>query len=455
MKPQDASQPNVRNHCLQILNRLEEQDSYVNILLDNELSRYSFTPQDATLLTELVYGILRWKGYLDWYIQQFLDKKRKLPIGLQNILRMGAYQSLYLTQIPDYAIVNECVNLAVKNKFPHHRSFVNGVLRNILRKRMLEKPFPIEANPVKRLSIIHSHPEWMVQLFLKEYGESTTAKILEANNLIPPLTIRINTLKTTSTEFKQRLKSEDIEFQASLILPDALTLLHTSKIRSLPGYLEGLFYVQDTASQLIGYAVAPQPGDTVLDLCSAPGGKSFVMAQLMQNQGTIYAVDINASRLNVLTENAQRLGIHIIRPIVSDSTKAMGFAGIKTVDAVLIDAPCSGLGVLRRKIDARWNKEASQLDSLYAIQQTLLEQGKNYVKPGGVLVYSTCTINPGENHTIVQNFLASNPDFHLESLVTIFPPEAHPFVSEKGSMQTFSHRDGMDGMFACRMRRKG
>ena len=442
-----------REIALHILKAVEADGAYANLALNRALEAYRPTKLDRAFATELAYGTLRTLNTLDWITARFL----KQPLGAQtvwirNILRLGVYQLFYMDKVPPGAACNEAVELAKKFGTPGAVRFVNGVLRNIARQKdQIEFP-AFQEDPVAHISLKYSHPTWMVERWLTEFGPENTVALCRANNTIPPNTVRTNTLKISREALSDRLTQEGLSVRQTEFAPDGLQIDGFLSIRSLPAFQHGLFQIQDESSMLVAHAVNPAHGSRVLDVCSAPGGKTTHMAQLMQNEGTIQALDIHPHKLDLVAENCRRLGITNVETRLLDGRDLPGpFAA--WADYVLVDAPCSGLGVLRRRPDARWRKEPGQISGLVRLQESILAGAAQCVRPGGVLVYSTCTITYEENLGQVLGFLAHHPDFALEDLRP-FMPAGLGEKTAQGYLEIYPHIHNMDGFFIARMRRK-
>ncbi len=443
-----------REIALHILKAVESDGAYANLALNRALEEYRPTKLDRAFATELAYGTLRTLNTLDWITARYL----KQPLGAQtvwirNILRLGVYQLFYMDKVPPGAACNEAVELAKKFGTPGAARFVNGVLRNIARQKD-QIVFPdLEEDPVDHISLKYSHPTWMVERWLTEFGPEGTIALCQANNTIPPNTIRTNTLKVDRNTLMHRLVQEGLTVRRTEIAPDGLQIDGFLSIRSLSSFQEGLFQIQDESSMLVAHAVNPAPGARVLDVCSAPGGKTTHMAQLMQNEGVIKAMDIHPHKLDLVAENCRRLGITNVETMLLDARDLPGpFAG--WADYVLVDAPCSGLGVLRRRPDARWRKEPGQITGLVRLQESILAGAAQCVRPGGVLVYGTCTITYEENLGQVQGFLAHHHDFVFEDLRPFLPAGLGAKEMAQGYLEIYPHTHAMDGFFIARLRRK-
>lgn len=433
-----------REAAFRVLLRVESGDAYADILLRKETDGLSSV--DAGLATEIVYGVLRWKLRLDYTIDLFASiKTRKLEHRVLSALRIGAFQLLFLSRVPASAAINESVKLLRKDG-PRKTGFVNAVLRKIDSERTrITLP---EGNAVKRISIAWSHPEWMVRRWVERYGIEEAEALCRADQEVPPKTIRVNTLSATRDGLLRALKDEGRQAALARFSPEG--------IEAAGGQLDpqdARYYIQDEASQLVSLLVSPTPGSKVLDACSAPGGKTTHMAQLMGNEGQIIALDKHGQRLRSANEAASRLGIRIIKTIEADAVSALPPGAEGPFDFILCDAPCSGLGVVRRSPDIKYRRKEEDILALSSEQARLLDNVSKYLKGGGVLVYSTCTFEPEETDRVVDGFLESHPDFSIESAKGVLPPECALLVDEKGFFRSYPHRDGTDGFFGARMRR--
>jgi 16S rRNA (cytosine967-C5)-methyltransferase len=407
---------------------------------------------DRGLFAELVLGVLRRQGTLDHVLSGLLAQ----PLARQEpqvliFLRLGLYQLMYLDRIPESAAVNESVNLA-KQLLPRASGLVNGVLRNYLRhKDTVTFPDPVAA-PAASIAARHSHPAWLVKLWFSQIGEAETELLAEASSLQPPLTLRTNTLATTREELLEKFAANGITAAPCRFSPFGLMVEGRHHIPGLPGFREGLFVVQDEASQMAGILLDPQAGERVLDTCAAPGGKATHLAQLMGNRGELLAMDNAGSKLPLILEAAQRLGITNIRTRAADLLQSGAFPA-DAFDRVLLDAPCSGLGVIRRNPEAKWRVTPEDVTRLAAVQKIMLKNAIRMLRPGGVLLYSTCSTTLEENEAVVRDFLSRHPHCVLENLNEIFPDYRELFT-EEGMFRAWPHRHGMDGFFAARIRKK-
>jgi len=447
-----------RGMALEALYAVDQEEAYSNIALHRVLEKYRPEKLDRGFVTELVYGTLRNLGAIDWVLDKFLKKPLAgLPPWIRNILRLGVYQIIYLEKVPDSAACNESVNLARNYGHAGTVKLVNGVLRNVARNReQLEFP-DITRDPVKGISVKYSHPEWIVKRWVEEFGPEEAEKLCRANNEIPPNTVRTNTLKITRDELKQVLAREGVQSVEGRFAPETLALEGFKSVGSLAAHRSGLFMVQDESSTLVGHALSPEPGSFVIDACSAPGGKSTHLAQLMNNRGRIISADIHPHKMSLIEENAARLGVEIIEPVVLDAAELdKNFSG--SADYILVDAPCSGLGVLRRRPEVRWRKKPEQITALHDLQVKILGSAAKCLKPGGVLVYSTCTVTHEENIDVINEFLNHHGDFQLESLAGYLPASLSTIPGtrtlSRGFVQFLPHLHGTDGFFISRLRKK-
>ncbi len=446
---------NPRAIAMHILMQVARQASFPDVLLDIYFKEHpDLDPRDRALVTELVYGVLRWQGRLDWIIDQEVNippKKIALPVRL--VLRLAAYQLLFLDRIPAAAAVNEAVEFTKASQPQYIVRFVNGVLRNISRKADILKEAIPEGNPEERLAIRRSYPVWLIKRWLSELGHEETEAFCAASNKIPPVSIRVNTLKTTVEQMAASLRDLGFTVESGYLTPEALHLKSVrTDLSSLPSYKRGEYLVQDEASQIVSHLVQPQPGEWVLDCCAGLGAKSTHLAQLMENQGKITAVDNQGWKLSRLMENAQRMLLSCIEPLEMDVNELSSVQG--PFDRILLDSPCTGLGVLRRNPDIKWKVRPKDFHRLHLVQKQMLDKVALLLKPGGVLVYATCTFSTEENETTLETFLNKHPQFYLESARPYLPTGCGNTVNRAGAFQTWPHRHGVDGFFAARLRRE-
>lgn len=440
-----------REVAVEILLKVEKRNAYSDILLDHSLRRSSFSPRDRALLTQLVYGTLRWRGRIDWHLSQFLHRSlSSMNAYLRNLLRLTLYQLLFLNKVPDYAAVNEGVELAKRYGGTRVGGLVNGVVRRILRERdKVCMPDPLK-DTVGYLSTYWSHPDWLVRRWIDYFGREDTESLLEANNQESPLTLRANGLKGNREALLETWRGMGLDAAPTPWSPQGIRVKAASAVDQLPGFQEGLFQVQGEASQLIGFLLDPRAGERILDACAAPGGKTTHLAELMEDKGELIATDISARGLEKLKQNVQRLGLISVRPFLVDITKGLTGPLALPYDRILVDAPCSGLGTLRSHPEAKWHKGEGDIRRLSRLQERIVNQLSSHLKPGGILVYATCTLTREENEGVVEAFLKR--DFVLEDVRRYLPSEAQSLASGKYFL-ALPHRHNTDGFFAARMRK--
>ena len=399
--------PNPRNTALKVLLKIEQDKAYSNLALANAIREGGLSGLDSAFASALVYGVLERKLTLDYIIKQYSKiPLRKIEIKTKLILRMGIFQLIFMDKVPDSAAVNESVNLAKKHKLQKSSGFINGILRSITRAEVKYK-LPDKSDKIYYYSIKYSAPQDLVRLWLSSYGELNTEKLLENLSGRPKICARVNTLKIDTDTLISKLSEDGVECEKIPFLSDAVYLKNTGAIENLRAYKDGLFHVQDASSQLCVSILNPKPRDIMLDICSAPGGKSFTAAQIMQNRGRIFACDLYDHKLKLINDGAKRLGISVISTSKRDGATG---AVLPTADKILCDVPCSGLGILSRKPEIRYKENLIESD-LPQIQYKILCHSANYLAVGGRLVYSTCTLNPRENNEIAAKFLSEHPEF--------------------------------------------
>ncbi|MDK9709626.1 16S rRNA (cytosine(967)-C(5))-methyltransferase RsmB [Acidaminobacter sp.] len=432
-----------RQAAVELLMDIEHKALLSSDAVYNLSKQRVLSPEDRRLAVRLIYGVLEQKLFLDYRLQQVSKTKlSKLDPTIHMILRVSLYQLIFMDRIPESAVVNEAVKMS-KKKGQHLSGFVNGVLRNFQRSReSLRLPERAE-DEINYLSITTSHPEWLVKRWISKFGTQFSEALMLANNLTPPLTARVNLLKSTPDNVRTKLERDGIASEISRFLDYAL-IVHSGQdlvIQEWPVFIEGELYVQDIASMMVTEVLDPQPGERILDMCAAPGSKTTHMAEKMNNLGTIIARDVSDKKLEKIRENASRLGISIIRPEVADGL-ILDADAVEAFDRVLLDAPCSGLGIIRRKPEIRFRRQPEDLAALVKLQTKLLENGSRYVKQGGILVYSTCSVDPDENEGVVTAFLASNPHYKLADT---------PWSDEDGLIRLYPSVHQTDGFFIAKM----
>lgn len=439
-----------RKLALEALYKIDKEEAYSNIVLDELLNknRNVLSNKDINFISELVYGVTTWKLTLDTIIQKYSKIKiKKISPWVINILRMGAYQIVFLDKVPKSAAVNESVNLC-KKYGGKSVGFVNAILRKVEKFDYLEL-FEIK-NDIEKISKTNSMPEWIVKELNNEFNAEKVNEICKNSNLKPKITIRVNNLKTTRNELKKSLQSKEIEVEDG-ILEDFLYLKNVKNITNLDEYKKGLFTMQDESAGLTALVLNPKEGESILDCCSAPGGKTTYIAELMNNNGNIKAWDLYKHRLDKVQENSKRLGIDIIKTEENDAT-VLKEEYIEKFDKILIDAPCLGLGVIKRKPDIKWQRKFEDIEEISKIQEKILNICSEYLKKGGILVYSTCSIVKSENDKIVEKFLKSE-NFELEEINNINIENLENKITKKGIIKLYPS-ENMDGFFISKLIKK-
>ena len=448
----ETSTLSAREIALRVLRQLEAGQATCDRLLQDLLSRLSLPAVERGLAVELIYGVERWRGKIDWILAQVSRYPLvDLTPWIRNILRLGAYQLLFLERVPASAAVNEAVKLAHRHGHPGTAKLVNGVLREVERRRENWKVLEPGGDPAHTLAVTHSHPEWLVRRWIRRWGLEKAAEICATNNRIPPTTVRINTLRVDRDEVEKLLSREKVEFFRCSLFHEALHLNLHGAVTALTAFQKGLFTVQDEGAILVAPLLDPAPGDRILEICAAPGGKTTHLGERMENQGEILAVDRSRRRLSLLEDNCRRLGLTLVRPLASDILSRALSEGLW--EKVLVDVPCSNLGMLRRNPDARWLHREEDLERLPVTQLQILRSAGDYVAPRGVLVYATCSNEKEENEGVVSQFLQENPGFHVESVMPFLPAEAAGAVGRSGYLEVVPGCGEAGGIFAARLRR--
>ena len=439
-----------REAALLTLNTCQRQGGWSDGALKKQLAAGGLEGREAALATQLCFGVVQNEMLLDFYISKFSNiPLRRMESKVVQALRLGLYQMLFLTKIPQSAAVNCSVELTRTHcKNPRAPGMVNAILRS-LQRNLNQLPTIPQNDLAEYFSILYSHPVWLVEELLPLLGSEGTAEFLQANNSQPPMTAMVNTTKAASQEATELLAEQGVEVTPHPWLENCLILNKTGNLERLDAYEQGHFYVQDPASRLMALASGAAPGMRVLDMCAAPGGKSFAAAIQMDNQGEVISCDLHPHKKKLIQAGADRLGLSIIKPMTADG-KVRREEWVSAFDLVLVDAPCSGLGVIRKKPDIRY-KDPKPLEDLPQVQQAILENAAGYVKPGGVLMYSTCTILPRENEEIVSAFLEKHPEFVREAFEL---PGASGRV-EAGEITLWPQVHQTDGFFICKLRKVG
>lgn len=454
--PPSRIQASARDLALHILVTAEARGLYVEDLLAASHRQYPHLSRpERALLLELVQGVKRWELRLDYLLSRLTTRSwsRVKPV-VRQILRLGAYQVLFLNRIPAYAAVAETVALARRRQLSERQvGFVNAVLRRLAAGEA--PPLPqMETDPVTALSVATAHPPWLVARWLKRYGLAETETRLKANNEIPPLTIRVNSLKTTPAELLARLAREGVKTALCRHSPLGLQVFEAERpLISLPSYREGLWLFQDEAAQLVTLLLGVKPGERLLEIGAGRGGKTSHLGELVQNQGVVLAVDYHRGRLCHLRETLKRWGLTCVQVLQADATRPLPIKPGR-LDAVLVDAPCSGLGILRRHPEIKTRLKEEDLSTFPPRQRALLEQAAPLLRPGGRLLYITCTTEPEENEDLVAGFLADHPEYCLTPAPEHLPPAALELLEPPGYFRTSLVRHQMDGFFAALLCRR-
>jgi 16S rRNA (cytosine967-C5)-methyltransferase len=446
-----ALESSPRAQALYILIRVDAEGAFADQLLASSVAGHSLSPQARALLHELTYGVLRWRNRLDWMLEQCSQRPlATLAPPVRNLLRLGAYQLCWMDRTPAYAAVWETVQLAKRVGHGGIVAFVNAVLRALAR-RWPSLPLPDRTtDPESYLTIALSHPRWLVQRWLGRFGLERTEAVCEANNTLPPLTGRVNRLRTTRAELLEAFRGAGCEAEPCRFAPDGIRIRSHPPFDRFPLLAEGQFYIQDEAALLCGYLLDPQAGERVLDACAAPGGKATHLAELMGDRGEVVALDQSPHRLRLVEDNCRRLGLRSVRCLAGDAA-AVELSG--SFDRIFVDAPCSGLGVIRRHPDARWRKGPELIAAMQGLQQAILEHVSRFLKPEGVLVYATCSTESEENEETLRSFCRRHPNYRLEPAAAYLPEPARMFAHPEGWFQTWPGPEGLDGFFAARLRR--
>ncbi len=447
-----GSHKSARGIAIEILRRIDEKSAYSSILLTEALKNTSLSPQDKRLTTILVYGVLRYRNQLDWYIEQVATRPLSKISGIiKDILRSGVYQLLYLNRIPAAAVINEAANLARHYSHRGTIGFVNAVLRR-LQQQIPTIHFPDEElDPVRHISLRWAHPEWIVRRWIKQYGVNECKELCKANNQQPELSIRLNSLKAPVEENFAYLARELQDLLPSKILPEGFFVKGPRPLMATPSYHEGYFEIQGLSSMMPARILDPQPGEVILDACAGRGGKTTHLAQLMKNQGTLFTLDLFPHKLHAQKKPSQRLNVQILQKVCGNIQAYPFRTGF---DRVLVDAPCSSLGILRRHPEIKWRKNESDLIELSSLQLNMLENSSHLVKPDGILVYSICSFEPEETTRVLKQFLDQNPAFRQEDLSIYIAESLYPAVGKDGYLRIYPHLHGMDGFFIARLRKR-
>jgi 16S rRNA (cytosine967-C5)-methyltransferase len=436
-----------REIALGILHQVDTRRAFADLQLNQALRDHDLDARDAAFVTELVNGTLRWRARLDWVLSRYLrNDLDDLPPWIRNGLRLALYQLLFLDRVPPHAVVDEAVKLARVYGHPGTAGLTNGVLRKILRDPAgVPDPEQVIADPAEALAVAASHPQWLVDRWRRRLGDEEARALMMAENRPSGMSLRVHPGRTDRETLRRALAERGIETEPGALSRVSLRVRGNFSPARVPEF--NRFFVQDESETLVGELLDPQPGETVLDLCAAPGGKTCHIQESRGSRGLVVAAEIQRPRLARVVENVERLGLQNVLPVQADG---LTLALSHPVDRVLVDAPCSGLGVLGRRADARWRKTEMAMRGLCALERDLLAAGSRWVRPGGVLVYSVCSFEPEEGQHQIRAFLAGHPDFELEDASAFVPPEA---VTD-GCLLLYPHRHGTDGAFGARLRRR-
>ncbi len=448
--PRDG-QDNPRAIALEILRRVEATDAYANLLLDARLRRSRLSGLDRALVTELAYGVLRWRGKLDWILAQVLDRPlERLDPPVRQILRLGAYQLCCLTRIPEFAAVDEAVSLARRSGGTGQASYVNAVLRAVARARNRPEPDPA-SDPLGYWETAGSHPRWLVERWMARLGVGEAGRLMAANNTVPPVTVVVNELKAWKEDVRQALAKAVPGVAEGRWVSGAFHLRGAGSVADLPGFAEGWVIPLDEAGVFPVLALDVRPGDRVLDACAGGGGKSALIAARVGSLGEVVAVDSSPRAMRRLEAARARLSLVTVKPHLGDARSA-GAEWPGRFSRVLLDAPCTGLGTTRRRPEIKWRRRPEDLSRAATLQKELLAGVAGAVAPGGLLVYSTCSLEPEETDAVVADFLTGHPSFQVEDPSPALR-ERGDLVDGEGALRSWPHRHETDGFFVMRFRR--
>lgn len=440
---------NARELALQTLTDILIDGAYSNHALSEQIEKNELTVQDKNFMTELVYGTLQHEQLLNFYVTPFFNGKVKAWVRI--LIQMTLYQMLFLDSVPEHAAISEAVKIAKKRGGQFNGKLVNAILREMTRT-----PLPsldTIKDEAERLAVETSHPLWLIKLWSKQFGWEKTIQMARANNERVNVTIRVNGVRGTREELKQKLESEGITCEYGNLSQDALVILKGNVIKT-KAFEQGWFYVQDESSMLVARALKPKHHSKVLDTCSAPGGKTTHVAELMRQTGTVYAHDVYEHKIKLIEDNVKRLGLTNVVATLQDATTLNERYESDCFDTILVDAPCSGLGILRRHPEVKITKQPSDLDEIMMIQKKILNTVAPLVKVGGTLVYSTCTVNRKENDKMVEQFLAQHPEYELDLILVNRLPEVLHEQTKNGMVQLFPGDYQTDGFFIACLKRQ-
>ena len=442
---------NIREIALETLFSIEKNQSYSNLLLNKMINKHQIIGKDIGLLTEIVYGTIQRRDTLDYYLTHFLKKKNKLELWVLILLRISVYQMVYLDRVPEHAVIYEAVEIAKRQGHKGISSMVNGVLRTIQREGVPETEKI--KDPIKRLAIETSHPEWLVNRWVQQLGFDEAKKMCDINLTPPPQTARVNGTKITVEQLLENFTQKGIDATTGSLAPEAIKT-NQGNLAHTDAYKQGLVTIQDESSMLVARSLGINEHDHILDSCAAPGGKSTHIAELLNNTGQVVCLDLHVHKVQLINEQIERLQLKNVITKVLDSRKVQDYYQLESFDKILVDAPCSGFGVIRRKPDIKYVKQEADIKNLASIQLAILQAVAPLLKKGGTLVYSTCTIDQEENSDVIQKFLENHSEFRVdESIRNRLPEKLQPFIS-KGQVQIYPQYFGTDGFYIASLRKQ-
>ncbi|MEO2679301.1 16S rRNA (cytosine(967)-C(5))-methyltransferase RsmB [Clostridium butyricum] len=437
---------NCRKLAVKILNRVLNEGAYSNIILSKELNEVELNDKDKALLTEIVYGVLRRKRTLDVIIANFVKDIKLMDKNILNILRVAIYQMNFLDKIPTYAACNEAVEEA-KEISENDSKLVNGILRSFTKN---PDDINVPGNKIDEYAYKFSFEPWMIRLLIKQYGENVAKKIMSGLNTIPKVSIRVNELNSDYDEVYEKLEEMEYEISEGVICPEAINIKGGKSIENNPLFKEGKITVQDESAMLVAPLLDLKEGMTVVDLCSAPGGKTTHIAEILGNTGKVLAFDLHESKLGLIKENCERLGVTNVTTFAQDATK-LNAELVASTDRVLLDVPCSGLGIIRKKPEIKWNKKRNDLREIIPVQREIMNDAWQYLKQGGVMIYSTCTLNKEENEENIEWFVNNHEDCEVKR---IFVGKQDNLVYSREGLLTVMPNENMDGFFIAKLEKR-
>ncbi|TYT75422.1 16S rRNA (cytosine(967)-C(5))-methyltransferase RsmB [Desulfobotulus mexicanus] len=452
-------QSDARKTALQILIKIQAKRLPLDLVIEDfQNTINTMDPKDRRLMNAIVYGVLRWRSRLDRVIaESSRTPLHKIEPRIRDILRIAIFQIIYLDRVPESAAIHTAVELT---KFISSTrgapGFVNGVLRNVQKVWTKIYDPPSETPFIQRMAWKHAIPEWMLERWTARFGEDRTEILAQSVNRIPSITLRVNRMRTDMENLQGLMDEKVREVSPNPWINDALDFSHPEgAIDRLPGFRDGFFQIQDASAQLAGLMLAPRSGERILDACAGYGGKTGHLALLMQNKGEITAVDLNGSKLMRLTHEMQRLGVNIVKTQTQDLTNSKAAMNLGRFDRIFLDAPCSGMGVIRRNPDIKWNRDEEGLKNFALRQSKLLETMAALLKPGGLMVYAVCSTEPEETTEVIDHFLAHHPEMHREAPGARFPDQARTLLTEKNDFMPWQETFELDGFFATALRKTG